>query len=368
LGGPEVEANAAQLHVSLNWKATYHLVVSPGLTHDSSFVKPWAGSDARAITESELFPESALWNVGNTRPPQNLRDFEGDENERAYLIYFAAGDLHTYRHGTKVRVEGSTTHPAQLELLRDLFGSYGKPIYEPTRTPDGRYAIRATFDLSSSFDFLLKKPQKLQRLISQEDLLFCSALSGFSDAEGHVGLRRSGNRAYADYSVSNRKYQLIHDFAKGLISREHNARVYALHGKKIQWQLNIHGQYALKLLPIIGFRHREKIAARKIAMTQHSCPWGVAGTLYAAHRRIILAERNALGALAARRYHLRRDRRRIKNEIFEDRVASTFELFSKGLGAEQVAKALNCSIRTAYRRKEKFRKWKVNARSLDERT
>jgi len=74
-----------------------------------------------------------------------------------------------------------------------------------------------------------------------------------------------------------------------------------------------------------------------------------------AHRRAILVERSALEAIAARRYGLRDDRKRRKSKIFKERVESSFELFAKGIGIEEVARALNCSIRTAYRRKERFR-------------
>jgi len=137
------------------------------------------GADARFLSEEYLFPESSLRNVGNTRPLQNLQHFSGDEVERAYLTYFVAGDMHAYRHGTKVRVEGGTTHPAQLELLRDLFGSYVSPIYRPTITPKGQYGVRATYDLSSSFEFLLKKPNRLDRSIMRHDDLFYGSLSGF---------------------------------------------------------------------------------------------------------------------------------------------------------------------------------------------
>ena len=311
-----------------------------------------------SLSYADLFPESDLSNVGNTRPPQHLRQFAGDDIERAYLTYFAAGDLHAYRHGTKVRVEGSTTHPAQLELLRDLFGGYAKPIYEPALAPRGHHCLRATFDLDSSFDFLLNKPRELEQRVLSNDALFCSALSGFSDAEGHVGLKRNRGKAYARYTLSNRNRRIMRGFHRGLISRGYSTPLYALQGEKIQWQLEVNGHHALRLLPNIDLRHREKMVSRQIAITYNSSSWAIAGPVYAAHREAILAERTALEAVAARRYNLRDDRKRRKEEIFRDRVASTFELFSTGLGVEEVARALKCSIRTAYRRKEKFTEWK----------
>jgi hypothetical protein len=311
-----------------------------------------------SLSYADLFPESDLSNVGNTRPPQHLRHFVGNDIERTYLTYFAAGDLHAYRHGKKVRVEGSTTHPAQLELLRDLFGGYAKPIYEPALAPRGHYGLRATFDLDSSFDFLLNKPRELARRVLGDDALFYTALSGFSDAEGHAGLKRSHGKAYARYTLSNRNRRIMRGFQRGLISRGYSAPLYALRAEKIQWQLEVNGNHAQRLLPNIALRHREKLVSRQLAITYNRSSWAIAGPVYSAHRGAILAERSALEALAARRYNLRGDRRRRKEKIFSDRVASTFELFSVGLGVEEVAGALKCSIRTAYRRKEKFREWK----------
>jgi hypothetical protein len=307
------------------------------------------------LTETDLFPESDLLNVGNTRPPQHLRHFVGSEIERTYLTYFAAGDMHAYRHGTRVRVEGSTTHPAQLELLLPLFGSYVKPIFEPIATPKGHYAIRATFDLSPSFDFLLSKPQELERPVLRDDGLFYSALSGFSDAESHVGLRKNDGKAYALYALSNRNHQLMNGFTRGLVSRGQNANLFALRHEKIQWQTEVNGQYALKLLPNLGFRHREKIAGKQIAMANDRKPWSVAGPLYLSHRARIRSERDALETIAAKRFSARGERRQRRKEIFTQKLESSFPLFAKGLTVQEVAGLLHCSIRTAYRRMEKFK-------------
>jgi len=305
-----------------------------------------------SLSEADLFPESDLSNVGNTRPPQHLRHFAGSDIEKTYLKYFAAGDLHTYRHGTKVRVEGSSTHPAQLELLRDLFGGYAKPIFVPLLTPDGHYALRATYDLSSSFDFLLTKVKRMERSELRDDALFYSALSGFSDAEGHVGLSMSGRKTLAEYALGNMNHQLLDDFLRGLDSREYSAGICAT--RPGMFQLYAHADCVLRLLTKIQFRHREKIVGCQLAVTYSGHPWSVARPVYKDYRRKILAERDALEAIAGRRFLLRADRRRRKQEIFNQRVESTFELFAKGLSVKEVADSLNCSIRTAYRRKERF--------------
>ena len=78
------------------------------------------------------------------------------------------------------------------------------------------------------------------------------------------------------------------------------------------------------------------------------------------HELAIKVERSGLEAIAERRFGLRDDRKRRKSEIFRQRVESTFDLFARGLSVQEVARLLNCSIRTAYRRKERFREIENN--------
>jgi hypothetical protein len=154
---------------------------------------------------------------------------------------------------------------------------------------------------------------------------------------------------------------MMHDFLHGLNSRESNAHLYVQRSEEvrrheeIQWQLNANGAYPLRLLPSIGFRHREKIVGRQMAMAHHGNLWNVAGPFYNAYRKAIMVERSALEAVAARRWALRDERKRRKSEIFGRKVGLSFELFSRGHSVQKVAETLGCSIRTAYRRKQKFR-------------
>ncbi len=120
------------------------------------------------------------------------------------------------------------------------------------------------------------------------------------------------------------------------------------------WQLCVHAAHVPRLLPNIRFRHREKIVAKQLALVNGGRPWNVVRPVYKNYRKAIIVERNALEAIAARRFGLRADKRQRKNEIFRQRVESTFELFKKGLGVREVADSMSCSLRTAYRRREKF--------------
>jgi hypothetical protein len=151
------------------------------------------------------------------------------------MTYFVTGDMHSYWHGRKVRLEGGSTHFAQLNLMCNLFGTYARPIILPARTPHGEYSLRATFDLDKSFGFLIGKVQRLDTKILQDDESFYSAISGFSDAEGYVGLKKSNRLGYASFTLSNRKFEIMNNFQLGLLLRGYKVGLYPLHGNgKIQ--------------------------------------------------------------------------------------------------------------------------------------
>lgn len=187
----------------------------------------------------------------------------------------------------------------------------------------------------------------------KEDSLFYSGLSGFSDAEGHVGLSGNYHRARAQYTLCNMDWKLLDDFLRGLLWRGYSARTYTARSSGFR-QLYVHAADVPRLLLKIQFRHREKIFAKELALAYDGYPWAVAGPIYKSYRRATLVERNVLEAVVARRFRLRADRKRRKKEIFRQRVEATFELFEKGLSAQEVANSLGFSLRTAYRRREKF--------------
>lgn len=71
-------------------------------------------------------------------------DFNGDATERAYLIGLRIGDLtvdHINPEGQTIRVECASTRPEQIELLRSLFGNYGR-LVENGPYAKGRVSIQ----------------------------------------------------------------------------------------------------------------------------------------------------------------------------------------------------------------------------------
>jgi len=117
--------------------------------------------------------------------------FTGDFTEKAFLLGLRAGDFHARWMKKSIRVQTSTTHPAQFDLLKRAFEKYGetrKYLYK--NSPHGP-ELFIYVDLHPSFDFLLKKPEQIPDWILNDDSLFYSFLAAYSDCEGNWHISKS---------------------------------------------------------------------------------------------------------------------------------------------------------------------------------
>lgn len=117
-----------------------------------------------------------------TRPRFKRKDFSGDRTEKAYLIGFRLGDLHiskTHPDSPTIRAGANSTKEEQLLLFEKLFSKYGHVKRSP-KDKNGATSVRAY--LNNSFDFLLKKEDKIEAWIKNE--YGVPFLAGYADAEG----------------------------------------------------------------------------------------------------------------------------------------------------------------------------------------
>src|SRR6266480_1578673 len=171
--------------------------------------------------------------------------------------------MHAYWHGRKVRLEGSTTHPAQMRLIFDLFGAHCKPMVYAVKNPPyftewSRYAWRIVLDLDRSFEFLISLPKRVDHGILDNNESFYVALGGFSDAEGHIGLRgRDNGQSEAAFGVSNTNVQICRDFLMGLRRRGFSANVRGkpLNGSPSLWELAVSSKDVVSLVDRLLLKH-----------------------------------------------------------------------------------------------------------------
>ena len=144
-------------------------------------------------------------------------NFSGDLIEKAYIVGFRLGDLNVSLRKNVIQVRCSTTHKAQLQLIRRLFYHY--------TTPHVWLAKRGTYEIvclvNSSFNFLLTKEDKIPVWILEDRETFFSFLAGYFDAEGCFHLKKpkkTGRIFSGGLEIQTQQKQIILGLWKGLLN------------------------------------------------------------------------------------------------------------------------------------------------------
>lgn len=118
------------------------------------------------------------------------KPFSGNLKEKAYMLGLRAGDINACNHFKLIRIQTCSSHPAQVQMINDVFGKYshiGLSIHRSSC--DKELAIYS--DLHKSFDFLIEKPNKIPEWIINNDELFYCFLAGYMDCEGNWQIAKS---------------------------------------------------------------------------------------------------------------------------------------------------------------------------------
>ena len=122
----------------------------------------------------------------NTKYPKT--DFDGSQTDKSYLTGFTLGDLNVRRinkRGKTITIQGNSTIPAQITLIKELFENYGPVQIKPIASGFVD-ETRITIYLNDSFNFLLYKKDKIPNWILSNEENFFAFLAGYIDAEGHI--------------------------------------------------------------------------------------------------------------------------------------------------------------------------------------
>ena len=215
--------------------------------------------------------------------------FSGDECEKAYMIGFRQGDLHAMREGLGIRVNSSTTHPAQIALFRGIFEKYGYVYTGPFYNRKlHQYQWQMAVALDESFSFLLPKFSRIPSWIKRNPKAALFFVAGFFDAEGSITVvfkdRRIGKSMGVAMMVANSNRQLLEEIA-GML-RGYRPRIYLStpNGESLttmdQWKLAVYRRAAQeRLLVGLPLRHQEKVDKARIALdVLNGCDWRHART------------------------------------------------------------------------------------------
>ena len=118
-------------------------------------------------------------------------DFSGNLTEKAYLLGLRAGDFYSQRMKESIRLQTTSTHSAQVDLLRQAIEKYGevRTYLSKNKSRSDEWFIYS--DLTQSFEFLLKKSLEIPDWIIKNDKYFYSFLAAYMDCEGNWHLAKS---------------------------------------------------------------------------------------------------------------------------------------------------------------------------------
>jgi predicted DNA-binding protein YlxM (UPF0122 family) len=139
------------------------------------------------------------------------KSFDGNPEEKAYLIGFRLGDLNIFQTNQVIVVRGSTTKTAQATLFERLFTNYGG--VKTTRAKRG--TIEQYAYLNHSFDFLLPKQDKIEQWICECPRCFLAFFAGYFDAEGCAHLHKGYRSQTPDGRLEIQSYDkhiLLHSW------------------------------------------------------------------------------------------------------------------------------------------------------------
>ena len=117
--------------------------------------------------------------------------FSENLHEKSYFLGLRTGDFHAKRIKKCIGIQTSTTHKAQVNLLKGAFQNYGQICTYLSKNKARQDEWFIYVDLHPSFDFLLEKPTAIPQWILEHDDLFFNFLAAYMDCEGNWHLTKS---------------------------------------------------------------------------------------------------------------------------------------------------------------------------------
>ena len=119
------------------------------------------------------------------------KPFTSNLNDKAYFLGLRAGDFHARWARKSVRFQTTTTHLAQINLLKIAFENYGETrIYLiKNKTRENEWFIYV--DLDKSFNFLILKPKEIPHWVLKNKKYFLQFLTAYMDCEGSWKIQKS---------------------------------------------------------------------------------------------------------------------------------------------------------------------------------
>ena len=195
------------------------------------------------------------------------KSFDGTQEERAYLLGLRAGDFHARKiRSNTIRMQTSTTHPAQVQLLHDALCAYGE-LRKYRYKPRGRRMEWFIYvDLDNSFEFLLQKPERIPTWALADEKCFAAFLSAYIDCEGNWHVSRTHERIRCTFRLRSSDKWLLEEIHEELSRTDYSP---ILHLERNKGSLSGYGRYTNDFFGII--LNRQQDVLRLIRLVSPQC-------------------------------------------------------------------------------------------------
>jgi hypothetical protein len=199
--------------------------------------------------------------------------------DKAYLIGLRCGDASAQKMGKQIRATTGTTHPAMINLFKDVFSDYGRVRFISCRhmkrdeIPRPRFDWTLQCDLDQSFKFLVRKPKGVPKWILNDNKCFLHFLAGYFDSEGTINITKHGIYLDLRLWLHSEDFEILKDIKDKLVKLLYHPilRIAQKKGERKHrqdyLQLDIHKRIeVISLLQSLPLKHEEKRKRRKLAL------------------------------------------------------------------------------------------------------
>lgn len=215
------------------------------------------------------------------------RPFSSDWNEKAYFLGLRTGDFYAKCPHKSVRIQTTTTHLAQVNLLKNAFRNYGETCVYLTKNKSREDEWFVYVDLHPSFKFLLKKPNEIPNWILKDKKYFFQFLAAYMDCEGTWKVQKSHQKHIRFmFKIRSGDLKILKQIKKGLEMLNYHPYLYLENEKGTKapcgrfnrdiFDLTINRKEEIisliqKILPLS--KHSEKIRKMNFILENKSKKW-----------------------------------------------------------------------------------------------
>jgi hypothetical protein len=239
------------------------------------------------MNKNKIPRRSCLEEVSKVKTKYSKFNFSGNLIEKAYMLGLRTGDLYVRTSFRLLRISVSTTHLAQIQMIKEVFEKYTHVCEYNHRNKIGKKVTQVYCNLNKSFSFLIEKPIEIPKWILENNEFFYSFLAGYIDAEGCFEIIKNGKNAVSfRFSVVTTDEFILKQIKSGL--EKNNLKPYfslkrrkgfkSSYGK---YNKNLYGvglrrksdtiDLVHKILPFS--QHSEKIRKMKLILNNKDKTW-----------------------------------------------------------------------------------------------